>query len=386
MATADFETFFVLRGTAQENRALVDVIKRYDEGVNGAYFSFFHMRVDGVTYHLDSIGENVLRAALANGSPVEISANGPYGSYMELNDVDIFRDMAKAAPGASFEANIEGFASYSEQSLDCELKDGVLHISTFYMDNDEGPEAYTQYFTDLLPFDDFVLLFEMDPETFDEDLYRDFISDCFMCEEDLRLDRMDYESFFEYHTEDLCALDEESFEQAIEKIRPLDIMSYEDFIDDADCGFRQELDYDPVADKYITPEADEAAEAAARAEAAAIAAVIAELEAAEEDAPETAGDISEAETPEESEPVGEAAETEIVREAEAEPEDVPAETAGTPAADPEPAPAAPKVKKAGKAWLVWLIVIALLAGALTAGYFLCPSVSEFINSLPGYFG
>ena len=86
------------------------------------------------------------------------------------------------------------------------------------------------------------------------------------------------------------------------------------------------------------------------------------------------------------EPVEEAPEAEIVREAEAEPEDVPAETAGTPAADPEPAPAAPKVKKAGKAWLVWLIVIALLAGALTAGYFLCPSVSKFINSLPGYFG
>ena len=249
MGTADFDMSMTLRGTADEITVMLKEFKRYCGRDTEAYFSMPSAEIGDEHVVLDPDDEEFESMLEKAQGELTVSAAGPYGKYFELNDVDVFRDMAKAAPNASFEAGIEGFTSYTEQKLDCELKDGILHISTFFMSNEEGPEAYIEYFMELLPFDDFVEMFEVDTTDFDEDSYREFIACCVIFNEGGLLD-MDYEEFCG-EMEDCAGVDETGYEAALERYAELEIMSFEQFEDDADFGDRFEYEYDPVAGEYI---------------------------------------------------------------------------------------------------------------------------------------
>ena len=240
MATADFELSMNIECELEEAQALLEVLKRYSEGFNGVYFNFMEANGVDVEDDLDELFDDF-------DGEIEVTAFGPFGSYMMLNDVDIFRDMAKVAPNCKFDAEISGCTSYTEQSINCELEDGILHISTYYESNDEAPEAYEEYFLSKVPYQNFIEHFGIDTEKFDEDSYKTFINDVFCYFDGDTFEELDYDEFTGNLDLDI-EIDEDTFNEFVSNI---DAMNFYEFRDEAECGMSEEFYYDPINNKYI---------------------------------------------------------------------------------------------------------------------------------------
>lgn len=238
MATAEFDFNMTINGNMEDTKRILEVMHKYEVGEKVAYFNFVEVDVDGEEIDLDDLDSFDLEGE------VNITAMGPYGRYMFLNDVDIFRDMAEIAPNSSFEAEITGGTTYTEQSLNCRLEKGILHIETYFLSNEEEPDAYIEYFKQKVPYTDFINHFEIDSEEFDECAYEDLINNVFVYFEE-EINDIDYDTFIEELDIDI---DEEKYEEFIQN---LEIDNYYDFIDDYDGGEREEYKYDPINKCYI---------------------------------------------------------------------------------------------------------------------------------------
>lgn len=245
---ADFEFEMKLNGTQEELVAMLSVMRSYANGEKPAYFSFTEAVRGGARIDLEDADEDEILEFLSNNEgAVEITASGPYGHYGVLNDVDVFRDMAEIAPEAEFTGEISGSRTYSEESLNCKLENKILYISSYYEDNNEGPNEYVEYFTSKVPYKKFLKLFKISEDDFDEDAYEEFID--FSLREECITD-MEYDTFMEA-LETESTLSEEDYDLVMEKLREIPIESYDDFADDSDFGSEEEFQYDPVSRKYL---------------------------------------------------------------------------------------------------------------------------------------
>lgn len=249
--TVDFNTTLILNGAPEENVEMFRIFSQYsDNRVKGAYLSCATVDADDKTYHLSiSNPEDLCEIVRTATAPVKLEALGPFGCYSGLDDVDIFRDIAEAVPQSAFTGQISGGTSYTEELLECELEDGLLHICYFCLNNDELPDAYVEMFCKKLPYEEFVELFHVNTEEFGADDYSDFILDSFYCEADTITD-LEYEDFIDTVP---CTIDSGDFESVIEQLSSRNLTSYEDFSfeNEAEFGDKTEYDYDPVAKKAV---------------------------------------------------------------------------------------------------------------------------------------
>ncbi len=150
---------------------IVNIMKRYAVGEKGVYFSFVDVErgEDTLSDIENESDEDIAALITENDGEVKMSAIGPFGHFGMLNDVDIFRDIAEAAPNAYFSAEIDGNTTYTTQHLECELKDRMLHIETFFLNNDEETDSYVRYFKSKLPYRKFIKLFGIDADDFDDE-------------------------------------------------------------------------------------------------------------------------------------------------------------------------------------------------------------------------
>ena len=250
MATADFNLEMTINGTDEELATLLGVFQKYLKGEKGVYFNWPEVTRGDEDCDLEEAApEEILEFLEGAEGEVEITADGPFGHYGMLNDVDLFRDMAEAAPDASLEAEITGITTYTEQNLNCNLENRILHISTFFQSNDEESDAFMDYFTGKLPYEKFIRLFQVTDEDFDKAAYMEFISDTFESQETTLAD-MDYDEFMEALDVE-SDLDEEDFEAVMEEVRAMDWQNFYEVREDAEMGFEDEMDYDPIAKAYI---------------------------------------------------------------------------------------------------------------------------------------
>ena len=146
--TAEYEFNLTFKGTTEELVSMLKIMKRYDDFDNDIYLEeieLFHneepIEFDDDFPSLLEMGEDeLINIAKEHGSPIEVFAWGPYGNIFMLNEANIFRELAEAAPGAFLEASIEGAGTYEEQELHCTLRNKILHISTSYLENDMDEE------------------------------------------------------------------------------------------------------------------------------------------------------------------------------------------------------------------------------------------------------
>jgi len=255
MATADLDFNLEIKGTPDEITALLKIIVEYSViGKDGVYFSFTTANVGGQTFRISSPGseEEKLLEAAANADSVKINASGPYGRYGELNDVDIFRDMAEAAPNAEFDGTISGFAGYADQSLHAWLKEGRLNISTYYLSDDVRGEAELDYASAYLPYEKFIELFQLDADEFDTEKYEELMGNEISCMENPGefFEETSYEEFLDLLDAD-CSISEEEYDEIVEQFSEEDYEDFEIFLENNDYAMCEEYNYDPVKKEYI---------------------------------------------------------------------------------------------------------------------------------------
>ena len=220
-------------GSAEEVALITDIINSYNTGKNGVFIC--------------------LKQPVVENGITTVSAEGPYGSFGELSEVPIFRELAEAAPGAAFQALISGETSYTRRRLMATLKNRILHIIEHNEDKTDPEEAYTEYFQEKLPYKKFVRLFRLDREEFDEDRYDEFVAVDLFDGLTGSIAEWDYDTFVEvlgdYFKEDV---DEEAFEKILKSFIKLAIVSYDDFMPgNGSFGILEARDYDPIAKAYI---------------------------------------------------------------------------------------------------------------------------------------
>ncbi len=442
MATADLDFNLNIKGTPEEIASMLNVAFEYFEGKDGVYFSCARISVGDKDLHLSMSSREEIFEAVSGSDTVGVSALGPFGRYGEIDEVDIFRDMAQVAPKASFTANISGFAGYADQSLRAELADGLLKVSTSYLSDDCRGEGELEYFKSNLPYDEFIELFKLDSEEFDEEMYEEFISDNLCCYDFVGefFEETDYEDFLELFEVE-CPLTEDEYSEIVEQYMDMGEESCGEYLEREGFAVRENYTYDPVEKKYIDgrsgaklksgvaysindeireylqsighPSDDEAINALSVEDVYAILAGVygkddsAEDEESEDDEDEEAeddcdgddcaeeeteeteeseesdedGDDAEEESEEESEEATSEAAADVKDEAEeAEPEAEEAEdTAETESEAEEEKSPAPK--KSSRKWIALMIIAVILACIAAAAYFFGEQIFDYVSGL-----
>lgn len=247
---ADFEFRLMMKGNCEQLTRMLQIIGPYfEEGKKPAYFTDAHTKGKDIDF------DNIQKEIISSGE-ITITAYGPYGEFFELNDVDIFRDLADAVPDAYFNGEISGEGEYETQDLKCELKEKVLNIETSILSNededDEVDNAWIDDFVKRLPLNKFVDVFKVVGDDFDNDSYRNVVGQIAYDYSDLS--EMELGDFTGYLNE--CdaetELNEDEFIDAVnEKLSNVGIMSLEYFRDDYECSATQtkKFVYDPVKKK-----------------------------------------------------------------------------------------------------------------------------------------
>ena len=106
-------------------------------------------------------------------SPLIIEADGPWGSFTKLYEIDLLKELADTIPFSSFKCHIEGGCTYDDQFMDCELKNQKMLITTGYR-NYEDTEYYEEHVESIMPYTSFIHFLKI-TEGFDKADYELFI-------------------------------------------------------------------------------------------------------------------------------------------------------------------------------------------------------------------
>ena len=236
MSSAYYETSGKMKGSARDISDMTEVLRGYTRGVKDAYFMNLKLTED------------------AEGK-MSFSADGPYGKFDGLNDVDVFREMAKAAPMASFEATVEGNDDFTQSELHCCLKDGVLNIEVNISNSGDDDRAYLEYVLEKMPYEKFITLYGIEPDGLAEDEYEDFINDLIIDyggEENgpFDLDYGDLADLLDNYGAEMT-LDEEAYEVVREQAAALGIPAEYDFREEHDNSMTESFVFDAMTGQYI---------------------------------------------------------------------------------------------------------------------------------------
>lgn len=262
--TLAYDTDLTIYGDQADIKRMIDVLTRYRQnGERDAYFCFITLMKEKCSdpdrhmVDLESAADEMIAPFLAL-SKIKVSAVGPYGRFFELNDIDLFREMAEAAPDAGFVANIDGDQDYCVQRLKCELKDKKLYIKTFYQDDEDVyeaiDEAWKEYFMKKLPFKKFRKLFKTSWDVYDDEIYADVIESL----SGILFDGFEYVNYDEFISiieadDGETKLTEARFKEIMnDDLFSLGIMNRSGFEDkcEYDIGEIKEYVYDPVSKQY----------------------------------------------------------------------------------------------------------------------------------------
>lgn len=280
--SADLSTEIKITGTKEELTNMLKVIFNYTT------INYEQYKQTGVGLYLDlvtvksnnkkiKITQNTKESEIEEFSnslktTLELEAGGLYGSIGSFDDIAsnsekiplsiredlkqfpyisslspaLFKDLATAAPNANFKGIFSGFITGADVSLEAELKNKKLYLSSYYEDNEFFSEIYPKAIMKQLSHAKFCKIFKVDKDDFDKDCYIDFINEAIRYE---GFPDMDYDDFTSYC--DSTELDEDEYEEALEKIENIEFIDFDTFYDNYN---KSELTtsaiYNPLTEKY----------------------------------------------------------------------------------------------------------------------------------------
>ena len=234
--SAFYQTTGKMKGSLRDLTDLSEVLRGYTQGLTNVYFT------------------NLKFANVTEGE-ITFSADGPYGKFDKLNDVDVFCEMAKSAPMSWFEAVVEGEDDWTQSELHCCLKDGVLNIETNQNNTNDDDQAYKEYILEKMPYMKFINLYGIEPDSLAEEDYEDFINDLIIdiCENETNPFDVDYDTFTErlndYGGE--TTLDSNAYNVALAQVEELGIKAEYAFREENDHSVTESFMFDAITGQYI---------------------------------------------------------------------------------------------------------------------------------------
>lgn len=256
--SADLNTGITFYGNKEELSAIMKVLRTYETEKleqyrtqrNCGYINWVTVSSESGDCRTEKMTDEEIDAfASTAGTKLTIHASGPWGVFNFPGDVGLFEAMADVAPNAAFQGHMDGFITGADVSCSAELREGLMYISEYAIPDEEFPELYTEDFMKKLPYSKFCKLFKVDKEEFDKESYEEFIYEA--GDEGFPND-IDYDTFI-----DLCfgsEIDEDKFEDAIEKASELGVVDFDTFREDIDRDdYAEKRIYNPTTKTYSRP-------------------------------------------------------------------------------------------------------------------------------------
>ena len=213
---------------------------------------FFNYRYDwSVRYFTDHNWEKI------SEEEAHFSASGPFGVHY-LDDIDVFRNMAGAAPEACMEASVRDpypYDSYTctKENLHCILENGILTTEITTTTRDSEEYRYEDYLIEKLPYGKYTDLFAIEPDSLKEEDYRAFIdcltSHCWESPLDLSFEEFT-RLLARYHGR--TALTWKTYDDACEKVKEDGWVTVFEFMDMISTVETEIFRFDARAGKDIT--------------------------------------------------------------------------------------------------------------------------------------
>lgn len=215
-----------LNGSKEELKNMLEVVYHYRDGggreIEFSDWFYNHLMIEFTLGFIESVVSD--KSIL-----LEASARGPCCEDWYLKDADgLFKEIAEAAPNATFESTIERDETYGFQRLSCKLVDGMLHMEFFYYSNEvenDADEKFAENFMKAIPLKDFQKMFKIIKDNFDEFFYSALIIQAF-CHYSGPWWDADYDYFIETVQDEINAesdLGEEEFLAIMGKLKDLDL-------------------------------------------------------------------------------------------------------------------------------------------------------------------
>ena len=187
---------------------------------------------------------------------VTFSADGPHGGFCGLDDMDVFRKMASAAPEMTMEASIRGCEenfSYTrtDEALFCRLDRGILTTEISYITRGQS-KTYEEYIAGALPYEKYTLIFGIEPGTLAKDDYERFI-DCLVFhgfDSPLDLELEEYSELLGRFN-GKTTLDRRTYDAACEKAKHAGLITFPEFLDLISTVETEVRRFDARTGKYI---------------------------------------------------------------------------------------------------------------------------------------
>ena len=155
---ADFTTNVEMRGTSKELLAMLKVLRKFETEKHDQYAKSHDceyvddVRIGGANEYSDSSSYDLedmnddewLEFIEENGCEIYADIGGPWGVFCFLDEIDLFRDMAEAAPNAEFEGSISGFNTGGDQDAEFRLVDGLLHCRYAFLGDECDDEEFDE--------------------------------------------------------------------------------------------------------------------------------------------------------------------------------------------------------------------------------------------------
>ena len=160
MGAADFNTGATIQGTKDEVFAILKVMysyvttkrEQYREKRNCPYLMSMCINGDnefGMRRPISDFADDELMAYIEEKKcAICVDASGPYGVFGLLEEIDLFHEMAEAAPNAKFEGGMGGFGTGGDQCANFELKNGLLHCKYSLPSDDWDEDGYDDEYED----------------------------------------------------------------------------------------------------------------------------------------------------------------------------------------------------------------------------------------------
>lgn len=267
-----FELKLDLRGTKEELKAMVGVVKEYT--TEKSKVNFRDVSLNGEEYINEFSDDEIDEIISESNGHLEISSvdypGGYYKHFYGFKDIVFFQDMAEVAPNAKFKGKMYESVGYNTNALTGILKDKILNLEEFYYSYEDELKNYCEDFSDKISSKDFAELFKIDPQDLEEmrqGIYRKYISllsiltesfDCIHYDNGyyICLD-ITYDSFLDA-LKDYCIdseLKEDEFDSVLIKLNELmrkaGILDIDDFSELAQIEATKNYKYDPVAKEYL---------------------------------------------------------------------------------------------------------------------------------------
>ena len=246
--SADLNSYVKLKGTAEEKKAMLLAILKFEKDSNKQYKTKRDCGyISGSS--ISKMSDNEI-STLAQKDEVQVEMGGPYGVFTEPSETPIFERIADAAPNASFEGATSGFVTGADVGTRAVLKDGKLTVTSYYTSDYAYDEMYEDEVLKKLPWSEFCKLFHIDPEVFDEDSYREWIGE-YVAYGDFSADTTLDEFLELFDDEEKPDIDEDMYNEALSQFAEKGIMTIEDYRDNVTREPSSVFTYDPVTHKYI---------------------------------------------------------------------------------------------------------------------------------------